>query len=101
MQAILQYKEDLFSGTPLSNPIIKIEACGDFWKVMHESAQFLAEEMQRYARHHGRDTSPYTVKMTPDWRRYSVKIRISNFYMECEYAQRLIEFIRTKAQGKY
>lgn len=100
MQAILSYKEDLFTGIALTKPVITIDVCGLFWKTMPEVADFLAEEIEKFRIENGRTLTPYIVKMTPDWGNYSVRIRITEFNMACDYAQRLIQFIKRSADKK-
>ena len=102
MQAILSYKEDLFSGQTLNGASVTIDVCYEFWNAMPEVAEFLHDQTTKYIRKmDSRSARPYTVKITPDWVRHSVKIKVTGFRMDCEFAGRLLEFIRSKAGGKY
>ena len=94
MQAILTYQEDLFSGEVTDHATLNIEVCSDFWSKMPEVNDFITREFRKYMQKHDRMIAPYQIKITPDWLRGRVKIKITEIDMECAFSKRLVNFIR-------
>ena len=52
---------------------------------MPEVNDFITREFRKYMQKHDRMIAPYQIKITPDWLRGRVKIKITEIDMECAF----------------